>query len=88
MAIAVLLNIVLNRAVQALGLPLFIDNVGTILAAILGGYLPGIIVGYISNVINMTASIENAYYASLSVLIAVTASYLAKKGFFDAFIHL
>ena len=85
MAIAVLLNIVLNRAVQALGLPLFIDNVGTILAAILGGYLPGIIVGYISNVINMTASIENAYYASLSVLIAVTASYLAKKGFFEKF---
>jgi energy-coupling factor transport system substrate-specific component len=85
MAIAVLLNIILNRAVQAFGLPLFIDNVGTILAAIMGGYLPGIIVGYISNIINMTASVENVYYASLSVLIAVTASFLAKKGFFEKF---
>ena len=85
MAIAVILNIFLNRAVKAFDLPLFIDNVGTILAAILGGYLPGIIVGYISNIINMTSSVENVYYASLSVLIAVTASFLAKKGFFEKF---
>ena len=83
MAIAVALNIILNRVVKAFGLPLFIDNVGTVLAAVMGGYLPGIIVGYISNIINMTGSVENVYYASLSVLIAVTASYLAKKGFFE-----
>ncbi|MCR4750049.1 MAG: HD domain-containing protein [Lachnospiraceae bacterium] len=76
----VLINIALNRLVTRLGLPLYIDNVGTLLAAFLGGYLPGIFVGYATNIINATADPTNAYYASISVLIAVCGAFLARRG--------
>ncbi|MCR4649716.1 MAG: HD domain-containing protein [Lachnospiraceae bacterium] len=81
----VLVNIGLNRLVGLLGLPLFLDNIGTLLAAILGGYLPGIIVGYSSNIFNSIAEPANAYYAVFSVLIGVTGRYFYDRGFFDKF---
>ena len=80
--VCVLLNILPNRLVGALGIPLFIDNIGTILSAVLGGYLPGVLVGYATNILNMTASVENAYYAGISVLIALFAAFFARRGFF------
>ena len=81
----VLINIALNRLVTRLGLPLYIDNVGTLLAASLGGYLPGIFVGYATNIINATADPTNAYYAGISVLIAVSGAFLARRGARDNF---
>ena len=83
MAAAVFLNIFFNRLMGLFHIPLFMDNIGTLLAAGLGGYLPGIITGYMTNVINMTADIENVFYASLSVLIAVAGSFFYKRGYFD-----
>ena len=82
-AAAVALNIFCNRMMGLFHIPLFMDNMGTLLAAALGGYLPGIITGYLTNFINMTANIENVYYASLSVLIATAGAFFYKKGFFD-----
>ena len=84
-AAAVFINIFFNRLMGLLHIPLFMDNIGTLLAAGLGGYLPGIITGYMTNVVNMTADIENVYYASLSVLIAVAGSFFYKHGYFDKF---
>ena len=83
--VCVCINLVLNRLVNLCGLPLFVDNVGTLLAAILGGYLPGIAVGYLTNIVNMTADPTNAYYAVLSVMIAASGTFLAKRGFFSKF---
>lgn len=81
----VVINIGLNRLCGLLHLPLFLDNVGTLLAAALGGYLPGIIVGYSSNIFNSAFDPANAYYAVLSVLIAVTGRFFYDKGYFDKF---
>ncbi|MBR5066968.1 MAG: cache domain-containing protein, partial [Lachnospiraceae bacterium] len=81
----ILINIGLNRLVGHFHLPLFLDSVGTLLASILGGYLPGIIVGYCSNIINFTADSSNAYYAVISVMLSVAARYFYDKGFFDKF---
>ena len=81
----VLINFILPRTASALGLPLYLDNVGTLLAAILGGYLPGIVVGYLNNIINMRGNPGNAYYVVLSTMIAATGTYLSLKGWFDKF---
>ena len=81
----VLINISVNRLVKALGLPLYVDNIGTLSGAVLGGYLPGIFIGYITNIINSTADITNLYYAGISALIAITATFLARKGFYEKF---
>ena len=81
----ILINFILPRSAARLGLPLYLDNVGTLLAAVLGGYLPGIFVGYLNNIINMQGNPGNAYYVVLSTMIAATGTYLGQKGFFKKF---
>ena len=81
----VIINFILPRAATMFHIPLYLDNVGTLLAAILGGYLPGILVGYLNNIINMQGSIDNAYYVVLSTMIAAMGTYLGKKGWFKKF---
>ena len=82
---AIAINFILPRTVSYFGLPLYMDNVGTLLAAVLGGYLPGIVVGYLNNIINMQGNPGNAYYVVLSTMIAASGSYLGRKGWFDKF---
>ena len=81
----VFINIAVNRLVKAMGLPLYVDNIGTLSGAVFGGYLPGMLVGYITNVINATADAENLFYAGISVLIAMMATFFAHRGFYDKF---
>ena len=82
---AVALNFILPRTASLLGLPLYLDNVGTLIAAVLGGYLPGIVVGYLNNIINMQGNPGNAYYVVLSTMIAACGTYFGRKGYFDRF---
>ena len=85
MIVAIFINLAANRLVNVLQIPLFLDNIGTLLVAALGGYFPGVVVGYLTNVINMTADPANVYYAGLSVLIGIAGSFFARKGYFDRF---
>ena len=50
--IGVLLNILGIKLNEVLGLPFYLDNVGTILSAMAGGYIPCITVGFFTNIIN------------------------------------
>ena len=75
----VLLNILGTRLNQMLGLPLYIDDIGTILSAMLGGYIPCITVGFFSNIINSLSDSYSMYYCVISVLIAVSAVAFAEK---------
>ena len=65
-----------------LHLPLYLDCVGTMIAAATGGYLPGIAVGFLTNLISSVGAPDNAYYGTLNVLIAVAATMFAHNGFF------
>ena len=82
-AFAIAINFALPRTAGALRIPLYLDNVGTLSVAVLSGYLPGIVIGYLNNIINMQGNPGNAYYVVLSTLIAASGAYLARKGFFD-----
>ena len=77
------INIISVHIVRALGLPLYLDNIGSALAAALGGYIPGIIVGFLTNMINAIGDMETAYYGSISVLIAVASAWYASKGYYN-----
>ena len=76
-------NLLLSRLVLLLKLPLFLDSVGTVLASALGGYLPGLMVGFCSNVINGLADPITLYYSILSILIACASAFLARRGWFS-----
>ena len=73
------LNLVLRRLAALVGIPLYVDCVGTVLTAILGGYLPGMIVGCLTNVFLSIWDINAIYYGMISVLIAAMAAYLARQ---------
>lgn len=80
------LNIALVWLTGVTGIPLYLDSIGTVLTAALGGLLPGIAVGFFSNLITSLIAVTpdpmTMYYAFLNVLIAVAAAQLSKKGLF------
>ena len=80
--VCILINFLGARLAQALSLPIFLDTIGTVLAAVMGGFLPGIAVGFITNLVNSFSDPSAAYYGSLNVLIAFSAVLLYRKGFF------
>lgn len=75
----IFLNILGTKLNALLGLPLYIDDIGTILSALLGGYIPCITVGFFTNIINGFADSYSIYYCIISVLIAVAAVTFAEK---------
>ena len=77
-----LLNLVLSKIALALDLPVYFDCVGTIIAAMTGGNLPAVIVGFFSNVINGFSNIATLYYGIISILIGVAAAVFQRNGFF------
>ncbi len=80
-ASGMLLNFLGNWLNNALGLPFYLDTIGTILVALVGGYLPAIVVGWVTNLLNGFSDIINIYYGSFNALIGVMTAYLAGKGY-------
>ena len=84
----ILLNIAGAQAVIVLKLPIYLDSIGTVLAAIIGGLIPGVIVGFCTNIINGFGDSVTIYYVSISVLLAIVAARFARKGYFSKFPHI
>ena len=75
MGILVAFNVVVGGAVHILKLPIYLDAIGTILAALLLGWGPGIIVGVLSFV--LAAAVINPVYIWFCGTQAVIAIYVA-----------
>ena len=79
----VALNQLGTFAATAAHWPLYLDCVGTVIAAVLGGYLPGILTGYLTNLVSgLSGDPINAYYATINALIALCAAYFEQQGCF------
>ena len=78
--IGILLNIIPASISAAIGSPLWLDAIGTIFVAIVGGYIPGIFVGFVTNLLKGFTDITSVYYATLNVMISVCATFLAGRG--------
>lgn len=76
----VLINMLGSKLAGVLSLPLFLDSIGTLLAALLGGALPGLIVGYLTNLVTSFSDPINAYYSTLNALIALTTATFFRRG--------
>ena len=74
-----LINTIFAHMARMMALPLYLDNIGSALAAALGGYIPGIIVGFLTNLINGIWDYTSIYYGSLTILIAVASAWFAGK---------
>ena len=82
---SVLTNVVFSHLAQLLNetqhTQIWFDTIGTILAAVLGGYLPGIFVGLVTNFMKGFMDFASIYYSAMNVLIAATSALLANHGF-------
>ncbi|MCR5398691.1 MAG: HD domain-containing protein [Lachnospiraceae bacterium] len=76
------INLLFDAAVSAMGLPLHLDTIGTVTVAVMGGYLPAVAVGFLTNLIRSFTNQSAMYYGVLNVLIAYVASFLARRGYF------
>ena len=78
--ICLAINIVCGWIVSMSGLPFYFDCIGTIVAAMIGGFLPAVIVGFFTNLISSMSDNVNMYYGVVNVLIAICAAAFAQKG--------
>lgn len=90
--ILIVIGIVINRLLADLAihfeLPLYLDSVGTIVVAVIGGFSPGAIVGFLTNFIGGFVDSSTFYYGTINVMIAVCAGIAAKRGAFNRITRL
>ena len=82
--LCILINLLFACIPRWLNLPVYLDSIGTMLAAVLGGYAPGVIVGYLTNCINGIADVESIYYAVISVIIAICTAFFSRRYWFKS----
>jgi energy-coupling factor transport system substrate-specific component len=83
--IGIAINFIGGQIALLLKLPLYLDAIGTIVVGALCGYLPGIIVGLVSNVLNSISDPITLFYAILNILFGIAAAYLSARGVFKSF---
>ena len=84
-AAGVTLNVIGAITVKSLDLPLYLDSFGTIFISIIGGYVPGIAVGFFTNLIGSQFNMHDMYFGLVSVLIAIMSAFFAGKGYCEKF---
>ena len=88
MPIAIAINIVLGYTVQSvLKLPIYVDSIGTILVGVLGGPLPGLCTGALSNLIwqyapGIGSGSQIGPFAVTAAVIGLMAGIWGQLGFF------
>lgn len=83
--IGIAINFIGGQIALLLKLPLYLDAIGTIVVGALCGFIPGIIVGLVSNILNSISDPITLFYAILNILFGIAAAYLSKKGVFKSF---
>lgn len=83
---AVGINYIGKVFASLLKLPLWLDAIGTVLAAMLGGPIVGAITGAINNMIyGLTVDPMSFVYALTNIAIGITVGVLASKGWITSF---
>ena len=78
----VCINLVIGKTAGALKLPLYLDSIGTMFIAVIGGSCPGMFVGFVTNLIGGVSDSTTFYYGTINVLIALIAGWAAERGYF------
>ncbi len=82
LAFCAALNVGIGAIVGIIKLPIYLDSIGTVIAAVLGGWLYGATVGVLAVIIAAVAITPTApAYAGTAIVIALCTSILVKYGF-------
>ncbi|MCR4787778.1 MAG: HD domain-containing protein [Lachnospiraceae bacterium] len=77
--IAITVNVLLSFAVFKLGFPLYLDTIGTIIMATMGGFFPGVVTAVVTNLICSFFNREALYFAVINALAALFVSSFSRK---------
>ena len=78
----ILINVLLSFLCDLFKIPLYLDTVGTITSAALGGFFPGVITAVASNLLCGFFNGYSVYYSIINILIAVVTVYFFKNNKF------
>ena len=67
------------------GINMYLDTVGTVLAAVCGGYIPGILVAFCTTFIKGLSDHEALFYSLVGMLMGVCGAFFSKHKFFNNF---
>ena len=82
---ALVVNLLGSFVAKFFALPIYLDTVGTIFVAMMSGYVPGVIVGFATNLLNSLVDESEMYYCSISIVVALYVTFLARRGHFRNF---
>ena len=80
--VALVLNIVVGEIIGSIGIPLYIDSVGTILVAALAGPIAGLATGTLSSVVWGLLNPAALPFAAVSAATGFLSGFVIKKGAF------
>ena len=80
-----ILNLFGSLIAEAFDLSIYLDTSGTIFIAALGGYAPGIAVGFFTNLLKAFFEPSQMYFCSVNVFVAMFTTFFARRGFFNNF---
>ena len=81
----IILNTIGSLAARYFHLPLYLDTYGTVFIAAVGGYVPGIAVGFFTNLIGNIFSKDDMYFGLVSISIAIVTTFLYQRGYYKTF---
>ena len=81
-AAALALNLLGSFICTKTGTPLYLDTVGTVSAAAIGGFIPGLITAFVFTFLKGISDTEALFYSIVSMLMAGCGAYFARHGFF------
>ncbi len=83
--IAIAINIVMGQLVGSLGLPIYLDSIGTVLVGVLVGPLAGAATGGLANIIWLLFNPVAMPFAVVAIMIGLLAGTFAGLGWFKRF---
>ena len=85
-AAAIALNLLGAFVARSFELPLYLDTVGTISIAMMSGYVPAIVVGFVTHGLASFVDEAEMYYCSVSIFVAIYTTFLARRRVFKNFL--
>ena len=82
MPVAIAINAVVGNIVAAIKLPIYGDQIGTILISVIAGPWVGLITGMLTNFVNAIFDPTWIPYALVAIAIGMTTGFLSKFGMF------
>ena len=81
----VILNLVGSSFAEVFNFKIYLDTIGTIFIAAVGGYAPGIAVGLFTNLLKAMSEPTNMYFCSVNVFVAIVTVFFARKDYLGNF---